>query len=204
VSASSPYYFPELGDVADGEDLGRALNAVEGGILLADATRPGFPILYANPGFERLTGYSAPEVVGRNCRFLQGPRTNPAAVAAVAQALAAFQPISITLLNYRKDGTSFWNELRLAPVRNADGRPWRVIGMQHDVTDLITSALLAAEAQRAATANAEAAAARAHRAVRALLRVREEADLALEHLADPTPEPTAAQSVAHLSCQPPS
>jgi PAS domain S-box-containing protein len=192
MSASSPYHFPELGDVANGEDLGRALNAIEGGILLADATKPGFPILHANPGFERLTGYSAQEVVGRNCRFLQGPKTNPAAVVAIAQALAAFEPISITLLNYRKDGTAFWNELRLAPVRDSRGRPWRVIGMQHDVTDLMTSALLAAEAQRAATATAEAAAARAHRAVRALLRVRDEADQALEHVADHPLGPTAA------------
>jgi PAS domain S-box-containing protein len=189
--SNSPYHFPETGD-AYGEDLGRALNAIEGGILLADATRPGFPILYANPGFERLTGYSAQEAVGRNCRFLQGPKTNPAATAAIAKALSAFEPISITLLNYRKDGTAFWNELRLAPVRDSQGRPWRVFGMQHDVTDLMTSALLAAEAQRAATANAEAAAARARHAVRALLRVRDEADDALKRTADDPSELTDA------------
>jgi len=192
MTAPPLHHFPELAPGADREDLGRALNAIEGGILLADATKPGFPILYANPGFEHLTGYRAQEMAGRSCRILQGAHTNPAAIAAISQALAAFEPISITLLNYRRDGSAFWNELRLAPVRDPQGRPWRVLGIQHDVTDLMTSALQAAEAQRAATANAEAAAARAHHAVRALLRMRDEADDALERIGDDPPPAGAA------------
>ena len=93
----------------------RAIQAVTQGILITDPTQPDNPIIYASPGFEWLTGYPADEVVGRNCRFLQGPKTDPEAVAQVREAVRAGRPCSVELLNYRKDGTAFWNALSVSP-----------------------------------------------------------------------------------------
>src|SRR5262249_4541764 len=89
----------------------RAIQAVNRGVLLADPGQPDTPIVYASPGFERLTGYSAAEVIGRNCRFLQGPHTDRDAVAQVREAIREGRPVSVELLNYRNDGTPFWNGL---------------------------------------------------------------------------------------------
>ena len=117
--------------------LGRALAAANSGITLADATREGFPLTFANAAFERLTGYRAEDVVGRNCSFLQGADTDPAAVEAIAAALRDGRECAVTLLNYRRDGTPFHNELRLAPVFDDAGRRTQVIGVQNDVSALV-------------------------------------------------------------------
>ncbi|MBI5104233.1 MAG: diguanylate cyclase [Solirubrobacterales bacterium] len=105
------------------------------GIVIADATDPSYPITYVSPGFEALTGYAAEEVLGRNCKFLQGPETDPRAVAVIAEALADGREAHVTLLNHRADGTPFWNELTIAPQRDADGDVVSYLGVQKDVTD---------------------------------------------------------------------
>ena len=116
--------------------LERALAATNSGIVIADATVEGFPLTYVNAAFERLTGYGADECVGRNCRFLQGPGTDPESIAEIAQALREGRESRSVLLNYRADGSAFYNELRLAPVRDGD-RVTQIIGVQNDVTDVV-------------------------------------------------------------------
>jgi EAL domain-containing protein (putative c-di-GMP-specific phosphodiesterase class I)/DICT domain-containing protein len=85
--------------------LDRALNATRTGIAIADATLPDLPLIYVNPGFVQITGYSAEQVLGRNCRFLQGPGTDPRAVTEMADALRRTQTLSTRVLNYHADGT---------------------------------------------------------------------------------------------------
>ncbi|MEF8778759.1 MAG: bacterio-opsin activator domain-containing protein, partial [Natronomonas sp.] len=105
------------------------------GITVADPTEPDEPLIYVNEAFERLTGYDKHEVLGRNCRFLQGEDTDPEAVATVRQAIDDERPVSVELLNYRKNGEPFWNQLDIAPVRNDDGELTHYLGFQSDVTD---------------------------------------------------------------------
>ena len=112
----------------------RAIGAASQGILITDPNRPDNPIIYASPGFVRLTGYAEAEVVGRNCRFLQGAGTDPHAVAAVRAAVAAGRACSVELLNYRKDGTPFWNALSVTPVHDDAGALTHFVGVQVDVT----------------------------------------------------------------------
>jgi PAS domain S-box-containing protein len=114
---------------------GRAIEACSQGVVIADARSPDTPILYANQAFETITGYRRDEVVGRNCRILQGPETDPAAAAAVRQALLTGRPCAVEILNYKKDGTRFWNALTVAPVRDEGGRVTHFVGTQADVTE---------------------------------------------------------------------
>lgn len=113
----------------------RALAAISEGIIITDPHQPGNPITYANSGFERLTGYSAGEVLGKNCRFLQGPDTDPAARARIRDAVREGRTAVTELLNYRKDGTPFHNELSIAPVYGARGEVVHFVGVQKDVTE---------------------------------------------------------------------
>src|SRR4029450_6023093 len=92
------------------------------------------PLIHVNPAFERMTGYSAEEAVGRSCRFLQGPATDPGAVAELRGALRAGRGCTVTLLNYRKDGSTFWNEVTVSPVRGKRGELTHFVGVQTDVT----------------------------------------------------------------------
>jgi PAS domain S-box-containing protein len=117
--------------------LDRALAATNSGIVLADATVQGFPLTYVNSAFERLTGYAAAECVGRNCRFLQGPDTDPSTVAELSAALRDGLESRVVLLNYRRDGSAFYNELRMAPVRDDQGRIVQIVGVQNDVSDVV-------------------------------------------------------------------
>lgn len=125
---------PEV--LADRADL--ALIAVERTrmpMVIADARQPDNPIVLANQAFLNLTGYAAEEVIGRNCRFLQGTGTSPEAVAAVRRAVAARSPVELELLNYRKDGTTFWNDLHLDPVLDERGELAYFFASQRDVTE---------------------------------------------------------------------
>ncbi|GAA3527307.1 hypothetical protein GCM10022394_03090 [Zobellella aerophila] len=131
--------------------LQRSVEASINGIVIADARRPGLPIVYANPAFERISGYSEAEVLGQNSRFLQGPNTDSREVAKIRQGLAAQQEIHTTLRNYRKDGTPFWNDLYIAPVRDEQGQLSHFIGVQNDISDR-----KAQEAQLAHHANHDA------------------------------------------------
>jgi len=109
----------------------KALAEVSQGVLICDEERR---IVYTNAGFERLTGYTAAEVLGKTCRILQGAETSPETIAAVRAALHAGQPFEGEILNYRKDGVPFWNDLSITPVRDEQGRLVRFIGIQRDVT----------------------------------------------------------------------
>lgn len=112
----------------------RALDVAAEGVTIADARQPDRPLIYVNQGFERMTGYPVADVLGRNCRFLQGPETDPAAVAEIRAALAEQRECLVEILNYRKDGTTFWNRLSITPLRDAAGEVTHYIGIQSDVT----------------------------------------------------------------------
>ena len=110
-----------------------ALAAATNGIVIASALGDS-PIVYANAGFERLSGYSADEILGRNCRLLQGPGTDPEAITAFSRAVQERRSCKVEILNYRKDGTPFWNEVVVSPVSGEDGVEY-FIGVQLDVTE---------------------------------------------------------------------
>ncbi|RBY81009.1 diguanylate cyclase domain-containing protein [Blastococcus sp. TF02A-26] len=112
-----------------------ALSATPSGVAVADMRLPDQPLVYVNPAFERLAGLPADQLLGRNCRFLQGPDTDPAAVARIRAAVAAGEECRETVLNVRgPERTPWWNELHLAPVRDAEGVVVQYIGVQVDVT----------------------------------------------------------------------
>lgn len=112
----------------------RALNAAANGIVIADAQQAGLPIIYCNPAFERLTGYRADEVLGRNCKMLQGDGTEIETVAELRGAIQQGEACSVIIRNYRKDGSTFWNRLTIAPVRDASDQLTHFIGVQEDVS----------------------------------------------------------------------
>jgi sigma-B regulation protein RsbU (phosphoserine phosphatase) len=112
----------------------RALTASAEGITIADARLPDRPLIYVNAGFERLTGYSRDEVLGRNCRFLQGAGTEADTVTELRNAIHEGREITVEILNYRKDGTPFWNRLAITPVEDGTGELTHFIGIQSDVT----------------------------------------------------------------------
>ncbi|TLY21775.1 MAG: PAS domain S-box protein [Nitrospirae bacterium] len=112
----------------------RAIAETSNGILITDPHQPDNPIIYANPAFERITGYRMEEVLGRNCRFLQGADTDPSTVAVVRQAVAEQRDCHVVIRNYRNDGTSFWNELTISPVHDGRGQVTHFVGVLADVT----------------------------------------------------------------------
>src|SRR5579875_890801 len=108
------------------------------GVVVADATQPGFPLLYVSEGFQALTGYTAAEVLGGPCSVLQGPETDPRAVDVMRRALAEGRDAYVTLINYRRDGTPSWNEIALAAEFDEHGEVVRYLGVQKDVGSRIT------------------------------------------------------------------
>ena len=110
------------------------IQANPSGVILVDALAFDMPIIYANQAFEQITGYRWHEVVGTNCRFLQGNDRNQPGLDTLRRALAQQQPCTVTLRNYRKDGTLFWNEVRIAPLTDLRGRVTHFVGIQNDVT----------------------------------------------------------------------
>jgi diguanylate cyclase (GGDEF)-like protein/PAS domain S-box-containing protein len=111
-----------------------ALASVGIALSIADMNAPDLPLIFVNPAFEALTGYSTSEVLGKNCRFLQGPKTSVAARRRVREALENRRPTRARLLNYRADGSPFWNELSLVPVRHSSGEVTHVVGLHRDVS----------------------------------------------------------------------
>jgi PAS domain S-box-containing protein len=103
-------------------------------VTLSDQELADHPIIFANPAFYRLTGYTPAEVVGQNCRLLQGPDTERRSVEVIREAIASGRSRTVELLNYRKDGTSFWNRLSLVPLRDDQGRVTHFAGFQSDVS----------------------------------------------------------------------
>lgn len=113
----------------------QAIAASTDGIVIADARQPDLPVTYVNPAFEHLTGYSAEEVVGRNCRFLQGKDTNQPALDELREALRQGKGCKVVLSNYRKDGTLFWNELSISPIYDTARNLTHFVGIQTDITE---------------------------------------------------------------------
>lgn len=112
-----------------------AMDAAPIGIQLSDPSAPDNPVVYTNEGFQRLTGYPASEILGRNCRFLQGPETDPEPVAQMRQAIADEEPVSVELRNYRRNGTPFWNQIHIAPIRDDEDELTHFVGFQLDITE---------------------------------------------------------------------
>jgi PAS domain S-box-containing protein len=103
--------------------------------LITDPHQAGNPIVYASPGFLLLTGYPVSSVLGRNCRFMQGPDTDPSAVAKIRAGVESQQPeVSVCLLNYREDGTTFWNQLIIHPIHNREAQITHYVGVQYEVS----------------------------------------------------------------------
>ncbi len=112
----------------------RIFRSVTSGISVADARQGDLPLTYVNPAFEVMTGYSLEEVQGKNCRFLQRDENNQPGVTLIREAIRDQREVVAILKNFRKDGTSFWNELSLSPIRNRDGELTHFVGIQTDVT----------------------------------------------------------------------
>ena len=113
----------------------RVIRAVSAGICISDPRQPDNPVIFVNPGFETMTGYSSAEVVGTNCRMLQGPETDRAQVQLMRDAVHEGRSCTTQLLNYRKDGSTFWNEITISPVVDDVGVLTHFVGMQTDVTE---------------------------------------------------------------------
>jgi PAS domain S-box-containing protein len=114
--------------------LSSILDACVNGVTLADPDLPDMPIVYANKAFEKISGYPNDEVVGRNCRFLQGEDRDQDARTQLREAIQACQPVEVTLRNYRKDGELFYNHLALTPLFDREGKLIYYLGVQYDVT----------------------------------------------------------------------
>ncbi len=117
-------------------------------MVLTDPNLPDNPIVFANNAFEDLTGYAQAEIVNRNCRFLQGARTDRSKVTELRQAIAEQRAVSVELLNYKRDGTPFWNAVYIAPVFDRDGRLLYFFASQLDITRRRTSEQALHQAQK--------------------------------------------------------
>lgn len=121
--------------LAENSRLVQAVNSASVGILITDPHQFDHPIIYSNPAFSKITGYQPDEILGRNCRFLQGDSTDPKTIEVLRQAIAEAREVKATLLNYRKDGQPFWNELKISPVFSDIGELLYFVGFQTDITD---------------------------------------------------------------------
>lgn len=112
-----------------------AITNLDSGVIITDPHLPDNPIIFANAGFSAMTGYSHQEVAGRNCRFLQGPGSDPTMVAEIREAINQRRSFTGVMLNYRKDGSSFLNEMTINPVFDEGGELLSFVGVQNDVTE---------------------------------------------------------------------
>lgn len=117
--------------------LSQILDTCVNGITLSDPDRPDNPIVYANEAFELITGYDREEILGHNCRFLQGDDRDQPEVERIREALRGHTPVTVTLRNYRKDGSLFYNQFSIRPLRDPEGRLLYYLGIQYDVTDKV-------------------------------------------------------------------
>jgi|GEM_PF-374840 len=125
----------------------RALHASSDGIVLTDPHQPDNPITWINPAFERITGYRHDEVVGQNCRLLRGGDHDQEGVLVLRSAVMRGESASALLRNYRKDGSLFWNQLHIAPVRDSSGAVCHFVGIQRDVTTQVEDRQLLQQAR---------------------------------------------------------
>jgi len=113
----------------------RAMDEAPVGVIISNPALPDNPVVYANAAFERITGYPIEDVVGRNCRFLQGENTDPETVDRMRRAIENLDPVTVEVRNYRRNGEEFWNQVTIAPLYDEDGDPSHYVGFQQDVTD---------------------------------------------------------------------
>ena len=113
----------------------KALQTAQQNFVVTDPSLPDNPIVYASQGFLNLTGYSLDQILGRNCRFLQGPETDPKSVQRIRTAIEQGNDMSVCLLNYRVDGTTFWNQFFIAALRDSNGNVTNFVGVQCKVSD---------------------------------------------------------------------
>jgi PAS domain S-box-containing protein len=124
-------------DLGRGDPFAAAVRATRMPMVITDPSQPDNPIVFCNEAFQTLTGYDREEIIGRNCRFLQGPDTDSASVTQIREAIGKGTNIEIDILNYRKDGSTFWNALYLSPVRDDDGTIQFFFASQLDVSSRI-------------------------------------------------------------------
>ena len=128
------FFIPEKDPGIIPNMLSQILDSCVNGVTLADPDLPDMPIVYANKAFETMSGYGQDEVVGKNCRFLQGEDRDQEARSILRDAIANCQPVEVTLRNYRKDGELFYNHLALTPLFDHKGNLLYYLGVQYDVT----------------------------------------------------------------------
>ncbi|WP_447554601.1 putative bifunctional diguanylate cyclase/phosphodiesterase [Vreelandella sp. EE22] len=114
--------------------LERSVESSTNGVVIVDARAPDLPMVYVNKAFEQITGYARDAVMGRNCRFLQGEKTDAATLKQLRRGIREQRDVHVMLRNYRRDGTLFWNDLYISPVRDDQGLVTHFIGVQNDVT----------------------------------------------------------------------
>nr|WP_245411533.1 GGDEF domain-containing protein [Alkalicoccus urumqiensis] len=117
------------------QKLAAVIEHLHTSVVLTDPHTPDNPIVFINPAFTTLTQYTKEEAMGRNCRFLQGEDTSRETIEKIKTAVSRHESITVELKNYRKDGTPFWNEVRISPVYDEDGELIYYIGLQADVTE---------------------------------------------------------------------
>ncbi len=114
----------------------KATDVAAEGIIITDATHPKNPIIYVNQGFVHLTGYEREEILGKNCRFLQGDETDPNMLNEIRQAIREERECLVELINYDKNGRKFWNRLSISPIKDQSGKTSHFVGVQSDITEL--------------------------------------------------------------------
>ncbi len=132
----------------DKQVLIEALGATGSPVTITDARLPDNPIIFCNDAFLNLTGYSRDEIIGNNCRFLQGIDTDRRKVGELKEAIDAAEDVSVTLLNFKKNGKSFWNDLRVSPVFNEANELTHFIGFQNDITERLEQERIALLTQK--------------------------------------------------------
>ncbi|MCA9402531.1 MAG: PAS domain S-box protein [Candidatus Omnitrophica bacterium] len=113
----------------------QVVEATAAGIIITDPKQQDNPIIYVNEGFIRMTGYAAEDAIGNNCRMMQRDDRQQPALARIRNAIKHGQHCHVTIRNYRKDGSMFWNELTVSPIRNPEGTITHFVGVQFNVTD---------------------------------------------------------------------
>lgn len=122
-------------DAARGDPFAAAISSTRMSMIITDPRQDDNPIIFTNDSFTRLTGYPRAEIIGRNCRFLQGAETDPQTVAILREAIASATDVNVDILNYRKDGSTFWNALYMSPIFSESGELQFFFASQLDVTD---------------------------------------------------------------------
>jgi PAS domain S-box-containing protein len=117
--------------------LASTVASVTSGVVICDARQPDQPIVFANAAFTKITGYTAAEAIGRNCRFLQGRDTDRETVERMRRAISVGRAVTVTLRNYRKDGRTFWNEVNISPLHDESGKLIHFVGILQDATNRI-------------------------------------------------------------------